>query len=379
MTRGTLVLGAGFGGIAAACELKRLVHEEPVTIIDSSDSFAMGLANLRVLDGRSRGSEHVRRLDGLAKQGIRVIKAEITRIDAATRRVETSAGPFEADRLVVALGARTSMDGLLGVPGHARNVYSMDGARELHEDLARMRGGCVLFWVHSMPFKCPPAPYEAAILAKRYLAGRGVQADVVLVTPEPHPLPVFPPEVGKALQMLAEERGVVIRNGLQLSAFDGDRVARFSDGSSVAFDVLGVVPPHAPPEALSGVTSGQGWVEVDARTLRTRHEGVWAVGDATVLKLPNGRPMPKAGVLAESEGLVVARNIAHVLRGEPEVEAFDGRGTCWIEVGDGLAVEGRGDFFAVPGPSMVSTPPSRESLVAKEAFERERLQSWFGG
>lgn len=378
MPEGTLVLGAGFGGISAAVELKRLLPDEPVTLIDASESFVMGLANLWVLDGRSKGTEHARPLAALARHGIRFVHAEVTRIDPARRAVETSAGHFEAARLIVALGARSETAGVAGLPANARNIYSMAGARALHDDLARLSGGRALFWAHSMPFKCPPAPYEAATLAKRYLASRGVVAEVVIATPEPHPLPVFPPDVGGNLRHLVEQRGVIVKNGVQLARFEGERVAVFSDGSRVEFDALGVIPPHTPPPALAGLTGGAGWVEVDARTLKTRFDGVWAVGDATLLKLPSGKPIPKAGVLAESEGLVVARNIAHTMRGQPEMAAFDGKGTCWIELGDGLAVEGRGDFFAQPAPTMVPSEPSRESLASKVAFERDRLAAWFG-
>lgn len=378
MPEGTLVLGAGFGGISAATELKRLLPREPVTILDASDSFTMGLANLRVLDGRSTPAAHARPLAGIGQHGIRFVRAEIVRIDPAAHAVETSAGRFEAARLIVALGARADASGIAGLPEMARNIYSMEGARRLHEDLARLRRGRALFWAHSMPFKCPPAPYEAAILAKRFLASRGVDVEVILATPEPHPLPVFPPDVGAYLRKLTEERGVIVKNGVQLTSFESKRAAGFSDGSRVEFDALGIIPPHSPPAALAGLTGGSGWVEVDARTLRTRFEDVWAVGDATLLKLPNGKPIPKAGVLAEAEGLVVARNIAHNLRGEPEAEGFDGRGTCWIELGDGIAVEGRGDFFAQPAPTMTPVGPSRDALRAKEAFERERLQAWFG-
>jgi sulfide:quinone oxidoreductase len=373
---GTLVLGAGFGGISAALELRRLAPEEPVTIVDASESFTMGLANLWALDGRAKGAEHTRPLAALARRGVRVVHADVERIDPGAMSVGTSRGELEAERIVVALGARADLGNASGVPKSARNLYALEGARALHDDLARLRGGRVVILVSSMPFKCPPAPYEAAALAKRFLSARGVDAEVVIATPEPHPLPVFPPEVGGMLKKLVEDRGVVVRNGAKIAGIR-EREIVFDDGSRLAFDALGLVPPHQLPAVASPLAGASGWIEVDASALATRFANVWAVGDCTMLRLPVGKPIPKAGVLAEGEGLVVARNIASRLRGEAETAAFDGRGTCWIELGDGVAVEGRGEFFATPQPVMRASEPSREALRAKEAFARDRLASWF--
>lgn len=373
---GTLVLGAGFGGISAAVELRRLSPEEPVTLVDSGDAFSMGLVNLWVLDGRAKPRDHARPLQQLTSKGIRFVQAEVQGIDAHRRIVETSAGRIEAARLVVALGASTSTAGM-GSPAHARDLYSRSGAALFHEDLTRLRGGRVLIVVASMPFKCPPAPYEAAALTKAFLRARGVDAEVTLVTPEPHPLPVFPSEVGAHLRRLVEERGVRVRNGLTIAGHE-DHAVVLSDGSREPYDLLAVVPPHSPPTVVAPLGGAGGWIEVDGRTLATRFENVWAVGDCTMLKLPNGKPIPKAGVLAEGEGLVVGRNIAHRIRGEPETAAFDGRGTCWIELGEGHAVEGSGDFFATPHPVMAPGEPSAASLRAKERFVDDHLRAWFG-
>lgn len=377
MATGTLVLGAGFGGITTALELRRLAPKEPITLVDAGDSFTMGLVNLWALDGRAKGDEHTRPLSGLEKKGLKVVKAEVTRIDAHRRVVETSAGTIESERLVVALGAKASPDLLPGLPPEARDLWSLAGARAFHDDLARLQGGRVLIVVASMPFKCPPAPYEAAMLTKAHLRSRGVEATVTLVTPEPHPLPVFPPAVGGQLRGVVEGRGVVVRNGLTVAKIEAGAVV-LSDGTREAYDALGVVPPHAPPAAIAPMAGPSGWIEVDAHTLATRFPGVWAIGDCTMLKLPIGKPIPKAGVLAESEGLVVAHNLASRIAHKPETASFDGRGTCWIEIGDGLAMEGAGDFFAKPQPTMRPSEPSAVALRAKEAFVADRLREWFG-
>ncbi|MHB8584802.1 MAG: NAD(P)/FAD-dependent oxidoreductase [Thermoplasmatota archaeon] len=376
MPNGTLILGAGFGGLTAAMELRRLAPSEPITVLDQIAEFSMGLTNLWVLDGRGHANQHTRRLDRLARKDIRFVRCAITEIEPKAKAVVTSAGRFEADRMIIALGADTAGP-VPGLPAHAKNLYSASGAAGFHDDLAALRRGRALIWVHSLPFKCPPAPYEAAILTKHFLAQRGVEAEVILATPEPHPLPVFGPEVGEAVRTLVERQGVKLKNQAQFARFEGDHQVRFVDGSDITFDVLGYVPPHTPPSPLRALTGGAGWLEVDRFSLSTPFADVWAVGDATLLKLPNGKPIPKAGVLAEGEGLIVARNVAHRIRGEKETERFDGRGTCWIELGAGMAAEGQGEFFAEPGPRMKLGTPSKAALSAKEAFETERLRLWF--
>ena len=372
-----LVLGAGFGGIAAAVRLASQLPRGSVRLVDARESFTMGLVNLREIDGRGARATSTRPLAALARHGIDVVRAEIQAIDPGSRRVTTTAGTLDADRLIVALGATTQPSRIAGLPEHASDVYDLAGARGFHRDLRALRDGDrALVVAHSMPFKCPPAPYETAMLAARWLAAHGTRAEVVLATPEPHPLPVFPPDVGAFLRKMAEDRGVRVRNGIQVAGFGAGSV-RFSDGSEERYRALGIVPPHAPPPAAAALAGASGWIEVDPATLRTRWPDVWAIGDCTLLKLPVGKPIPKAGVLAEAEGLVVAENVLRGARGEPEGARFEGRGTCWIELGDGLAMEGRGDFFAMP-PSMTPGAPSADAMRAKERFEDERLAAWFG-
>jgi len=375
MTR-ALVLGAGFGGISAAIALRQGGLD--VTLVDERPSFTMGLVNLWALSGEMHGSagdsrgrgddafnaSHRRPLDALERHGLRFVQARVDAIDPAHKSVATSAGALPYDKLVVALGAHTRVPE--GWPREAHDIYTLEGARAFGEQLASMRSGRALVLAHSMPFKCPPAPYEAAMLAKARAPG----VEVTVATPEPHPIPVFGPAAGAQMRAMVETQGVVVRNGATVEGFDAGRV-RFTDGSSLAYDLLGVIPQHVPPAPVAAL--GGGFLEVDPVTLRTAHADVWAVGDCTLLKLPIGKPIPKAGVLAEAEGLVAAADIL----GQPA--RFAGLGTCYVETGHGRAAEGRGAFLAEGGPRMELSAPSAAGLAAKRAFETERLAAWFGG
>ena len=128
----------------------------------------------------------------------------------------------------------------------------------------------------------------------------------------------------------------------------------------------------------AGLAGDSGWIEVDGRTFATGVPGVHAIGDVTLVRLPNGLPLPKAGLMAEREGARVAAAIAAEVRGEPEPAPFDGRGECFIEMGRDLAAAFEGSFYAEPEPEIAMLPPGPEHAAEKRAFETERLTRWFG-
>jgi sulfide:quinone oxidoreductase len=120
-----------------------------------------------------------------------------------------------------------------------------------------------------------------------------------------------------------------------------------------------------------------GWIPVDRDTLRTAHQGVYAIGDVTGIPLKMGKPLPKAGVFAEREAKVVARNITREITGTGEPASFDGHGECFIETGAGRAGFGRGDFYAEPAPQVDLYPVGRRWHLGKILFEKVWLRRWF--
>jgi sulfide:quinone oxidoreductase len=370
----TVVLGAGFGGLTAATELAAArIPGHDITLVDERDAFLMGLAKLEILDGRRSRSLAERRLRDVERHGVAFVKGRVEAIGERDVTVRGERLPF--DHLVLALGARLVPEAVPGLAEHALDLYSVSGIEAIHRELARHEPRDVLVLVTSLPFKCPPAPYEAAMLARAYLdqhVGEGA-GRVALATPEPQPLPIAGRECGDVVRAWVEERGVEYLPGKKVARVEPG-VVRFEDGTTRSFDVLAAVPPHAPPSVLGE------WVPADAATLSTaRGPNVWAVGDCNVVKLANGKPLVKAGVMAEGEASVVARNLVAKLRGEAPTARFEGRGGCFLELGRGEAVEVAGDFYAQPNPIVATlSAPSAAALRKKEAFERERLQRWFG-
>jgi sulfide:quinone oxidoreductase len=374
-----LVLGAGFGGITAALELHRLLGpQHEVVLVDEGASFRMGLANLWLLDGRREPGEGQRPLAALQAKGIHVKQGRVDAIDAASRTATVGGEILPSDGIVIALGARLAPEATPGFSA-VHNLYEESGAAAFGKALQEFRGGRVLVQMCAMPFKCPPAPYEAALIAADVLKQRGVKAEIHLATPEPHPLPVAPPEVGGRLLPILKDAGIHYHPGCKPVGFTPGAV-EWETGGGLAFDLAAAVPVHQAPQvvAASGLAGPTGFIPVDARTMATKAAGIYAVGDVASVPLPNGKPMPKAGVLAEAQGRTAAAHLARELTGLSNPAAFDGKGTCFIELGAGQALPAEGDFFATPTPTFTFRPASSQGLREKEQFEASRLTAWFG-
>lgn len=370
-----LILGGGFGGLAAAHELRaRLSEDHDVTVIAADDHFYVGFAKLWDLVGTRPLEQGTASLSALEPHGIRFVHTRITAIDPAQRRVETEKGAFDADFLVVALGAAPGPERLLPLKGPAHNLYAAGDLPAMRAELARLDAGTLVVPVLGTPFQCPPAPYEAAFLLDQYFRERGVrdQVEVVVTTPQPMTLPAAGPETSQFLADALEERGIELRTGQRVQAIDSTaRTVSFDDGALLEYALLLAVPQAVPPRVVSEspLAGDGGWIQPDRETLQTRFDGVYAAGDC---RKP---PPPHAGIFAEGMGRVAARNIAAQIDGG-DGDRFDGRGYCFLEFPDQRAAVLEGDFFAEPNPDVRMAEPDSETFARKRAFETDRLRDW---
>ena len=350
----------------------------------------MGATQTWVMLGERDPREVARPRAGLLPAGVTLVESEVRALDPARREVETGAARLSADHLVVALGAELALDAVPGLAEAAHTFYSLPGAVRLAEALSGFGGGDLVVLIPRAPFKCPPAPYEAALLMHAAFERRGIRARVRLGlwTLEPQPMPTAGPEMGRFIAAELEARGIVLERKRKTIAVDGARHAiRFEDGSEARYDLLVAIPPHRPPRVLveAGLAEAGGWVAVDPGTLRVTKPGVaphvYAIGDAAAVPLPGryepGTPLvlPKAGVFAAAEGEVVAAHIAAAVLGREAAERFDGRGFCYIETGAGRAAKGMGSFFELPHPVMRSDPPDEAQYRDKLAWVEQWLSA----
>jgi len=375
-----VVLGAGFGGLELSTRLSEVLGDElEVTLVDRAEGFVFGFSKLDVMFGRTTPDAVLHRYDGLVAPRVRFVRAEITAIDPAARRVETTAGALTGDVLVVALGADVDPAGTPGLLEGGWEFYSEQGAFAARDVLADFPGGRVVVGVCGTPFKCPPAPSETALLVHDLLArtGRRAQSEIHLAMPLPVPVPPSPPGSAALLEAFAE-RGIEFHPSKLVTGLDPVRsVALLSDvddgtPGEMAYDLfLGVPKHHVPAVVAESGLAEDGWIPVDSLTLETRFPGVYAVGDVTSVGTP------KAGVFAEGQAAIVADRIIAAARGA-DGPRYGGAGVCYFELGGDQVAGVEVTFLQGQAPIGTYNPPSAEIAARKGDFGTSRIRRWFG-
>jgi sulfide:quinone oxidoreductase len=393
-----LVLGGGVGGVVAAKSLRRkLPTQHRVVIVDRERNHLFAPSLLWLMTGKRTPRQISRPLDRLARRGIEVIAGAITHIDPDTRRVRVIEHPdqddpvsrrlgavtrdLEADHLIVSLGAELAPETIPGLVDAGHNFYTLAGAESLRHALSDFNGGRIVVLTATPAYKCPAAPYEAAMLLLDHCRRRGIgdSTQVDLYTAEPGPMGVTGPEVSAQVRRMVVDQGITYHPEHQVTAVYGSaKTIAFADGATAGFDLLAYVPPHRAPQVIrdAGMVDDSGWVPVDRHSLHTRFPAVYAIGDVTGIPLEMGKPLPKAGVFAERQAKVVAHNIVRTITGKGDPASFDGHGECFIETGGGKAGFGAGDFYAEPTPQIKLHRPSRRWHMGKLLFEKNWFPRW---
>ena len=377
----TVILGGGFGGIAAANALRRLAPKDhAIVVVDRAQRFHVGAGKTWIMLGERTFEQISQARTALLDAGVRFLQADVAAIDLANRKVVTSAETLVWDYLVIALGADLNEAGVPGLAEAAHTFYTVAGAERLRPVVERFAGGDLVILIPKTPFKCPPAPYEAAMLLhhtfeRRSLAGK---ARIAIYTVEGAPMATADPEMGNHIKAELAQRSIAFHP--QRKPVRVDAAARriaFEDGSEAGFDLLISVPPHEAPKVVrdAGLVGASGWIPVDPRTLEVKSADAagraYAAGDVTAVPLP-GRykpdmplSLPKAGVFAHAHGEIIARQIAAKLSGAAPDVAFDGVGYCYLETGGGRAIKADGSFFELPNPVMRKQPPDEAQFRDK--------------
>jgi sulfide:quinone oxidoreductase len=372
-----VILGAGFGGLELSARLSAEFGDEAhVVLIDKNPDFVFGFSKLDVMFGHALPEVSRHPYRDVVLPGVRFVQSTVRSIDPAGKHVETDDGSFDADVLVVALGADLHPDATPGFVEDGHDFYTVASAFALREALAAFEGGRVVIAVTSTPFKCPPAPSETALLMHDFLTVRGIRerSQIALVMPMGVPIPPSP-GASEALLTAFAERGVAWHGDRLVREIDPRRhVALLNDGGELPYDLFLGVPVHRAPAVVvqSGLTV-DGWVPVDAKTLETRFPDVYAIGDVTSVGTP------KAGVFAEGQAAIVAAAISARVRGVDGSAAYDGRGVCYMEFGHGHVARVDVTFLTGERPIGDLEGPSAQIAADKREFASSRLARWFPG
>ena len=370
-----VVLGAGFGGLEITSLLSdQLGSEVKILLIDQADSFVFGFSKLDVMFGRTSAAHVVHPYRDLARPNVRFVQTVVRSIDPASRGVQTDVGRFQADVLVVCLGADLHPEDTPGLLEAGHEFYTVAGALAARDVLADFTGGRVLVGVTSTPFKCPPAPSETALLLDEFLRNRGLRdrCSISLVMPLPVPVPPSP-DASRALLAAFAARDIDWYPDRMVRQLDPTRnEAVLGGGERMPFDLFLGVPVHRVPAVVteSGLAV-DGWIPVDPLTMQTAFPGVYAVGDVT------SAGTPKAGVFAEGQAAVVAAEITALATRRESPPGYDGRGTCYVEFGADEVARVDVTFRAGQAPSGTFDEPSVALAADKVEFGRSRVARWF--
>ncbi len=370
-----LILGAGFGGLELATRLSdEIGNTAEIILIDEKPGFVFGFSKLDVMFGKQTSESVFHPYGAIDKVGVSFVQATIRSIDPGQKSVTTDAGQFDADVLVVALGADLDPAATPGLVESGHEFYTVPGAFALRDVLDSFDGGTVVIGVTSTPFKCPPAPSETALLMHDFLTrtGRRAKSRISLVMPLGVPIPPSP-GASAALLTAFDERAIEWRPERMVTALDGDRgVAVLNDDETLPFDLFLGVPVHKAPSVVveAGLTV-DGWIPVDPHTLKTAFPAVYAVGDVTSVGTP------KAGVFAEGQASIVADQIIAEARSQSSGSTYDGRGICYLEFGSGQVATVDVTFLSGAAPVGEIQGPSRELASSKAEFGSSRIMRWF--
>jgi sulfide:quinone oxidoreductase len=372
-----LILGGGFGGLAAANELRANLPDVKITIVDKKDYFMMDLVKLWIIKGTRQFETSKRPLQSVTKKGIEFVNEQVISIDPNQKRVKTQNRELPYDYLIVALGVELDPQRIPGLQTNAMILYDIEDVPKIRQKILHMKSGRLAFAITGMPYKCPPAPFEAALIINYMLKDLGVRDSIAVdfYSLGPITLSAAGPEVSKQLLDILESEKIKFHGNCKTVSVEPETI-KFEDGRTEKFDLLIAVPPHKAPKVIydAGLAPQGQFIPV-RRDCKTTFDGVYAIGDVTNMMVTDKLAVPKAGIFAEGEGIAVAQDIIAQIRKQQTSSVFEGRGGCFVEMGN-TAGYVYVDMFAQPSPITRLDKPAEEHMQEKEAFEKERLQKW---
>ncbi|MDP1812534.1 MAG: FAD/NAD(P)-binding oxidoreductase [Sediminibacterium sp.] len=374
-----LILGGGTGGLMTAHFLrKKLGSHCRIIVFEKEEKNVFAPSLLWLMVGKRKTKDVYRSTKQVVRKGIELVLGNIEKVNPENKSVQVNGKAYKGDYLIVSLGAAQQEVPALSKKGF--DFFSLEGAAGFYDALQHFHGGKIAVLISSLPFKCPAAPYEAAMLIESAIRKRGLRdkTEIAVYSPETMPMPVAGKVLADAVKQMLENKGIKYFPEHQYTRADYPLLS-FSNGNSFSYDLLAYTPKHICPDVIAEgpLTGKSGWIETNRETLETNFSNVYAIGDITFIPLELGKPLPKAGVFAHYQAEVVANNIAERINGGSKMKTFDGSGQCFLEMGDGKAGYAGGNFYGSPLPLVKMKKPGYWWHLTKVMFEKYWFFKYF--
>ena len=310
-----VIVGGGWGGLAAARELRRLAPQMDVVLIDRNSAFfSCPLSNrwlADLIEGRALQHDYER---AATRHGYRFLRAGVSAIDRERREVLAGDERIAYDWLILAVGIRYDYRAWFGDDTRAAAetesrfgcAFRPGEQAALKQRLDAFTGGTLVMNVPLMPYRCPPAPYERACMIASLFKARNIKGRIILLDPNPTPQGFNRIFNGQYRDRIVHVPQAGIRS---LDPF-GKKLA--TDVEDFHFDEAILMPPQQAGDLAhqAGLTR-DGWAEQEALTFRARaDERIYLVGDMIGRASPLFGYYPKSGHMAAAQGRIAAAQIA---------------------------------------------------------------------
>ncbi len=371
-----VVVGGGFGGIFTALTVKKLVPDAEVVVLERSPFFISCPATLEYVFGLNSLDAITFGYSPLVAKKIKVIRTEVVAIEADGKRVVTGHGALDYDQLLIATGIRLAYDDVPGLPeAYHLNASIYDKGTPIidtRHKIEAFQGGTVVLTAPAVPYKCPPGPYEYALLWADHVKQKNLKAKVVLLDAKPSPIP--PANAPGLLDAMAARKDVLeYWPQTKVTGVDGEKKVLKTDGGEVAFDFLSVIPPNKAADLIRQAGLGPVFAEVDPVTFRsTKNPAVYAIGDAAQT------PYAKSAYTASISGKIAGTYIARAL-GVSVADPAPPHNICYPYTASDKAILTRADwsYETKDGKVQVNTKVTVDN-VPKATFAQLR-KAWEQG
>ncbi|SUK16823.1 NADH dehydrogenase [Staphylococcus agnetis] len=343
-----LVLGAGYAGLQTVSKLQKQLSEEDahITLINKNDYHYESTWLHEASAGTLSYEDVLYPIDSVIKDHVEFVRAEVTKIDRNAKKVETTRGIFDFDILVVGLGFESETFGINGMKEHAFQIENVHTARKIarhiedkfanyaasktkdDNDLAILVGGAGFTGVEFLGELTDRIPE----LANKYGVDQS-KVKITCVEAAPKMLPMFSDNLVNHAVSYLESRGVEFKVGTPIvAANEKGFVVKVNDEeqtleANTVVWAAGVRGSQLMEKSFEGVKRGRIVTKQDLTI--EGYDDIFVIGDCSAF-IPEGeaRPLPTTAQIAMQQGEHVAKNIQHILKGEPtENFTYVDRGT----------------------------------------------------